>query len=146
MPAFAAMTINDGQGTPVAHTFNPIKIDNNGVALHQDQSGGVPIGYLSYSVSLRSPAAPRNGDVSSANVRVYRVMITCDKPVLETLGTSGSGYTPPPTVAYVARAKSEFIFPERSVTQDRKDIRAYLYNSLNLTYVKSVVEDLQAIW
>lgn len=144
MPAFAAMTINDGQGTPVAHTFNPIKIESN-VAVHQDQSGGVPIGFLNFNISLRSPVTPQGGQ-ASINARVYRCVLSVDKPVLETLGTSGSGYTPPPTVAYVCRGKAEFIFPERCVAQDRKDIRAYMYNALNLTYVKNVVEDLQAIY
>lgn len=146
MPAFAAMAVNDGQGTPVSHTFSPIDIDKNGVAIHMDQSGGIPIGYLKLGVSLRLPSSPTNGMQSDANKRVIRVKLSCDVPVLETLASGASGYTPPPTVAFVNRGTCEFIFPERSTLQNRKDVRAYIANALGLTYIKNVVEDLQAIY
>lgn len=143
MPAFAAMSVNDSAA--VAHTFNPVKIENN-VAIHQDQSGGVPILFPTIGISLKMPSVGKNGEVSSANTRVCRTIMTVDLPTGETLGTSGSGYTPPPTVAYVNRAKLEVIAPERSTLTNRKDVRSYVYNALNLTYVKNVIEDLQAIY
>lgn len=46
MPALAALTINDGQATPVAHTFSPVRLDEKGVATFFDRSGA------SRSVSL----------------------------------------------------------------------------------------------
>jgi len=143
MPAFAAMTINDSAA--VAKTFNPVKIENN-VAIHQDQSGGVPILFPTIGLSLKMPTPAKNGEVSSANTRVCRSIMTVDLPTGETLGTSGSGYTPPPTVAYVNRAKLEVISPERSTLTNRKDVRAFVYNALNLSYTKNVFEDLQAIY
>lgn len=145
MPAFAALTLTDAAGTPVNHTFNPIKIEN-GVAVHQDQSGGVPVLFPTCGISLRTPIAPQNGTVSAAATRVYRVGVTLDLPVGETLGTNDAGYTPPATVAYICRSKVEFIWPERSTLQNRKDVRAMLVDALGETYTKSVVEDLAAIY
>lgn len=145
MPAFASVVLTDAAGTPVNHTFTPTKIEN-GVALHQDTSGGVAVGFWNFGISLRSPKPPQNGTVSAAGTRVYRALITLDKPTMETLGTNDAGYTPPATVAYISRAKVEFIWPERNTLQDRKDVRAMLVDGLNETYVKNVVEDLQAIY
>lgn len=145
MPAFANIVLTDAAGTPVNHTFNPVKIEN-GVAIHQDVSLGVGIGFWTFGLSIRSPKSPGNGAVSAAGSRVYRILMTLDKPTLETLGTNDAGYTPPATVAYVCRAKVEFIFPERCNLQDRKDVRAMVYDAINEAYVKNVVEDLQAIY
>lgn len=145
MPAFADITINDGQGTPVSHTFNPTE-NKAGVAIHHDRSGGIAIGYYKLGVSLRMPVASSNGQVSDPNTRVVRSKISIDLPVLETLASGASGYTPPPTVAYVCRTVAEFIFPERSTLANRKDVRALLYNALNHANVKKVIEDLEAIY
>lgn len=145
MPAFAAISINDGQATPVAHTFNPTEIVDGQAVLH-DRSGGIAIGYLKLGVSLKLPKSAGNGQGSDANTRVIRTKVTVDLPTLETLATGSSGYEPPPTVSYVCRGICEFIFPERCSAQNRKDARAFIANALAHADVKKVVEDLENIY
>lgn len=146
MPAFADIVVNDGETTPVAHTFKPTEI-NSGVALYHDRATGVAIGYPRLGISLRMPTAAQSGMASDAKGRVVRSMVTLDYPIMEsTSASTGTGIPPAPTVAYVLRAKTEWILPERSTLQNRKNLRAMLYNALNHANVKSVLEDLEAIY
>lgn len=130
MSAIAAIVINDGATTPVAHTFNPVKIDLSGVAHFADRIGGIALGYPTISISLRSP---------TKNSRMYRVMKKTVTPVLElTSPSTASGIQPQPTLAYNLTHVEEFILPERSTEQQRKDIIAYVKNgSLNAQWVNA---------
>lgn len=57
MTAFAALTaINDGQATPVAHTFSPVSIDAAGIAKWVDRVGGISIGFPTVTLSVREPS------------------------------------------------------------------------------------------
>lgn len=145
MPARANITVNDGQATPVAHTFNPS--EDNGVDLFEDKSGGIAIGYPQISVRFRRPAPALNGQMSSANSRVYRIQLNFSWPVLEvTSASTGTGIQPAPTVAYVLRSNQEWIIPERSTLANRKDLRAIVYNTLNNADIKKVLEEQEAFW
>lgn len=145
MPARANIAVNDGQGTPVLHTFNPS--EDNGVDLFEDKSGGIAIGFPSISVRFRRPTAASNGSQSNPNNRVYRVQVNFAWPVLEvTSASTGTGIQPAPTVAYVLRSNQEWIIPERSTLADRKDLRAIVYNSLNNADIKKVLEEIEAFW
>jgi hypothetical protein len=140
MPAFAAVTINDGQASPGAHTFNPVANDN-GIYVWQDQTGGVSLGYLTLTYAKTMPAASvRAGQASDAS-RVWRHKISVAVPTMETLGTSDSGLTPAPTVACIHRANVEFIQPERGTTSVRKDVTAYVSNLLAHATFKSILND-----
>jgi len=146
MPAQAALTVNDGQATPVARTFNPagIKPEAN-LAIWVDRSSGQALGFGRIMISLREPAAPKNG-TSSASSRMYKAVITVQVPTLETLGTNDSGLTPPPTLAYTTAFRGEFMIPERATLQNRKDILAYVKNVLALSVVTSLVQDLEPVF
>lgn len=139
MTAFANITINDGQATPVAHTFTARRIAD-GLAKWQDISGGIAVGFPTLTVSLREP-------VPGTKDPMYKATFMWKVPKLETVNASTySGITPAPTKAYECACKIEFSFPERSVTQDRKDLRAYVANSLAQLDLKALIEDLNFVY
>jgi len=146
MPALAAITINDGAATPVAHTFNPSGPDQNGVNYFYDRSGGVAIGFPAISIDLKEPKpAPAGGQ--SGRDRVYRATVKVVFPVLEvTSPTTGTGIQPAPTKSYDLIFRGEFVLPERSTLQNRKDIFAFAKNILANSNVTSLVQDLESIY
>lgn len=142
MPARAALAINDGQGTPVSHTFSPVETADHD--LFEDRSGGIPIGYPLIVYRCRRP--PKQGQVSDAN-RVYRIETNVSVPIMEvTSPSTGTGIQPAPTVAYICRHNGTWFLPERSTLQDRKNLRAYVANLYNHAEHKKVVEDLDFWW
>lgn len=136
MTAFADLTINDGQATPVAHTFKARRIDGI-VAKYQDISGGIAIGYPQVTLASREPI---NG---SSN---FKVTTKVTVPVLETIsGTSYAGIVAAPTLAYNLTFTGEFILPSRSTLAVRKDLLAYVKNLLSNTVITSLVQDLDFV-
>lgn len=145
MPARANITINDGETTPVAHTFNPTY--DKDMDIFEDRAGGIAIGFPLIVVRFKRPTAPVNGSASAPNSRVYRVQSNVVFPVLEvTSASTGTGIQPAPTVAYVCRHNGEWILPERSTLQNRKNLRALTYNLYGNADFRKVVEDLEAYW
>lgn len=139
MTAFTNITINDGQGTPVAHTFTARKIEN-GTAKWQDISGGIAVGFPTITAALREP-------IKGQPIPAYKATIKIVVPVLETVSNSTySGITPAPTKAYDVTAVLEMVMPERSVAQDRKNLRAYVANALAQADLKALIEDLNFVY
>lgn len=140
MTAFANITINDGQATPVAHTFTARRIEN-GIAKWQDISGGIAVGFPTITAALREPVA------GSKTGRSYKATIKIRVPVLETVNASTwNGITPAPTKAYDVEANLDLIFPERATAQNRKDLRAYVANALGQADLKALIEDLNFVY
>lgn len=139
MPVFASIAINDGQGTPVSHTFLPVSSDS-GIYVWQDQSGGVSLGYLTITYSKKVPGPAKAGSESNA-ARIWRQTLSISVPTMETLGNNSAGLTPPPTVAYIHRAVLEFMQPERGSLQERKNLTAYATNLLSHATAKSLLND-----
>lgn len=149
MPALAPIVINDGQATPVAHTFNPAGPDESGTSYLYDRSGGIAIGFPEVSISLRPPVRARNGKGSTlrSNERVYRAVLAIRVPTMDiTSPSTGTGIQPAPSKAYDTVVKIEFILPERTTTQNRKDILAYAKNLLGHAIAVSIVQDLESIY
>lgn len=145
MAAATNIVLPDAQATPVNHTFIPLGPDSNNVWWFEDQSAASPIGYNRVSVQLTRPLNAKQGEDSSK--RVARVKIGIHTPKLETLSNSTvSGIIPAPTVSYTPRVNVEFIIPERSALQDRKDIRKFLVGALGDTNVSNAVEAFQGVW
>lgn len=144
MSAVANIVLQDAQATPVAHTFIPIGPDTNGVWWFEDQSASSPVGYNRISIQLVRAKNPTAGE--NAGDRINRVKIGLHTPTLETLGTNDAGITPPPTVAYILRAQTEYIISDRSSLQNRKDVRKFNYNLQNDAQIIAMVEQLQNIY
>lgn len=138
MTAIAALTLADGQATPVTHTFNPVNIDSVGVAKWADRSGGIALGYPVVTLSTRNPTA--------AN-RNYKITAKVVTPVLDISSPSTStGIQPAPSKAYDLVSTIEFVVPERSTLQQRKDILAYVKNFMTGAVMTSAVQDFESVY
>jgi hypothetical protein len=135
------IVLADAQGTPVNHTFIPVGRDKNSVFWFEDQSAANAIGFWKISIEMTKPPVPTAQQNSSG--RSYRVRIGLHEPVLETVSNNTvSGIAPAPTISYVPRAFSEFVMPERSSLQNRKDLRKMLALALADAQVIACVETL----
>lgn len=139
MTAIAALTLNDGAAAPVAHTFNPVNIDQAGVARWADRSGGIALGFPVVSFAMRNPTK------ASRSFKITAKVVT---PVLEiTSPSTGTGIQPAPTKAYDLIANVEFVLPERSTLAERKNVLAYLKNYLaNATVITAAIENFESVY
>lgn len=139
MSAQANVVINDGQGVPVAHTFNPkgARVMDTGkeVALWRDQSPASSVGFL----TLREEHTPVNAN----GMEKFRYVI--DVPTLESPASGGS-FAPPPTRAYGTIGIIEVWAHQRASTAELANIVAYVKNFTASTYFKDAVEKREAAW
>lgn len=145
MTAVAALVLPDALATPVNHTFVPLGPDTAGGAWwFEDQSASSPIGYGKVSLLL---SRPKGGAVGmSSQDRVARVKLGIHIPQLESLSNNSAGLVPAPTIAFVPRMNIEFILPERSTLQNRKDLRKFAVGLLADPAVIAMVETLQGAY
>lgn len=137
MPAIGTITINDGATTPVAHNFTPSGITGD-VAKYDDRVGGISVGFPRITISSVAP---------SKTSRLYKVRAKVVLPVLENVaGTASNGFTPAPVKAYDLMADMTFILPERSVTQNRKDLLAFAKNLLSHAVMTAVIQDNEVVY
>lgn len=139
------IVIADALATPVNHTFAPVGRGADGVFYFEDQSQANAVGYWRISVEQKRPKAPTAG--TSSQDRTHRVKIGLHEPILETVSNNTvSGIAPAPTVSYVCRSFCEFIMPERSSLQNRKDLRKMMAALLGDTQVLGATETLAYIY
>lgn len=137
MPAFGAITLNDGQGTPVAHTFSPLTLIGS-EAKFADRSTGITVGYPTVSIVTTQP---------SKTSRLSKTRMKIVMPVLEVVNASTySGITPAPTRAYDMTADMTFFCPERSTLAQRKDILAFAKNLLTNAIAAQIVETQETVY
>lgn len=132
MGNITTLTLNDGQATPVAHSFEPTRVGET-LAIYHDKVSGVMAGYPSVSLGNRLPVKENGNYKVTARIRI---------PVLETAATAASGFTPGPTVAYQLSANVDFVIPARATSAERDDLLAYTANLLDNAVVVSAVEDM----
>ena len=138
MAQIGNIVINDGQATPVAHTFNPVNIDAAGVARWADRVNGIAVGFPLLSLSLRSP---------TQGSRSYKMTLKIAVPTLEvTAPQSGSGFVPAPTKAYDVLATVDIVMPERSTKLERQNVLAFLKNGLANAIVTNAVENFETVY
>lgn len=124
-----ALTINDGQATPVARTFSPERVSPE-LSSFTERTAGVSAGYkrLGLGYSPASSKRPTN-----------RIDHTLDFPVLQTVnGVS--------TVAYTARFVGYAIIPDQMTAAERADFQAFLANSFDVAQVKAIYKDLDPMY
>lgn len=137
MPAFTALTINDGLATPVAHTFAQKTLIGT-EATYVDRSSGITVGYPTVVVNSMPP---------TKTSRLSKVRIKVVLPVLEVVNASTyNGITPAPTKAYDLTFDAMFFLPERCTLAQRKDILAYAKNLLANALTTSLVETQETIY
>lgn len=124
MPQIAPIVIYDGSATPVAYTFSPIGKDEKGVQWFE-QTTPTPANLLgAYRIGYKQVRIP-GSDAKGSTKAVY----TFSVPTLETPGGTGP-FVPPPTVAYVEKGRIELDTANRSTTQEKKHLRAFMWNFL----------------
>jgi hypothetical protein len=137
MAAIASVVINDGQATPVAHTFAPVNIVGD-VAKWADRSGGIALGYPIITQSLRMP---------TSGSRMYKLTQRIVVPTLEVTSPSTmTGIQPAPTLAYNLMCNVDWLLPERSTLQERKNLKAFLKNLLAHANTTTASEDFETVY
>lgn len=149
MPAVASITLANGEGTPVNHVFAPLGQNREtGFWWFEDQSPRVAssssVGWP--RIGIRSRRANDAGPGDTAQTRINRVELVVALPQLESLATSDSGLTPPPTVAYIDRIKIEYLLPARDTAADRADASAYAAALAANSQVVDLVENLTTLY
>lgn len=129
MPAIAALVINDGQGTPVAHTFSPQTTDGS-LAKWADRSPTIPAGYRGISHEVLPP----NG-----NRTVNKMTFGFNFPTVATVNGVDT------VVRYSSAQVTLNIHPE-STLQERKDMNAYITNFMSNATVKTSVENIEPFY
>lgn len=144
MAARAVVTINNS--VPTAVNFYPTQDNQKGVAYFYDRSGGIAAGFGVLTVSLVEPGVYPAGKVISDANRLYKANMKLILPTLETVSNNSAGYVPSPRPAYACTAKVEFILPERSTSQNRKDLLALTKNLLAHAVATNAVENLEGVY
>lgn len=130
MSAIAPIVINDGQDTPVAHTFNPVK--NGDLSVFRENSNGLPfVGEPQISLAVTD-----SGDMNTVKIRL-------EYPYLEEVsGSTAGGYVAAPKMAFYTAGYLEFKLPKRSDSDKRKDTRVLLANLLTNALIIDAVDNL----
>lgn len=132
MSAINTITVADAAATPVNHNFIPHKIVGD-VAWYNEKSATSAQGFMPLSVSLRSPQA-------GTGARVFRQQVNFAMPVLMTDSEGNE------VVSHTLRANVEFILPERSTLQERKDVLELTRNILENSQITDAVENLNNVY
>lgn len=133
MSAIAAIVINDGQATPVAHTFNPVTAAPDQF-YRESQSGLALIGQGRITISEK---------LSTTADGLSKVRVKLELPALETITAQNSqGYTAAPKVGYTNTVSVDFFLPNRGTAAQRKDLRVLIGNLLANAQVVDLIENL----
>lgn len=129
MPAIAALSINDGAATPVAHTFSPVTTDGS-LAKWADRSPSIPNGFRTLSHEVQAPNGTRT---------VHRIIMGFNVPVVATVNSVD-------TVVRNSSAQVTLNIHPEATLQERKDLLAYVTNSLGLADVKTSVQNIEPFY
>jgi hypothetical protein len=132
MSARTNLVINDRATTPVAHTFSPDGTDVNGVHLFSEKTA-VPAGN------------PRVGIKLGKKTNRYEPTVSVVVPIVQTQVINGVSS---PVVVRTARARLDFTFDSLSTDQERKDVVAFMANTLaaSQTQVNDLLVGLSDIY
>lgn len=118
MSAIANVVIDDGQSTPISHTYYPVK--STPIAEFRENVADVPVG----GQGLLSVALTKKGSL-------YKVRLTAELPVMEeATAQNSSGYTAAPKVAHTVRADATLFAHARSTEDQRNDLIELFMNAL----------------
>jgi hypothetical protein len=129
MPAIAAISINDGAATPVAHSFS-VQSTNGAKAEWKERTSGAPAGFYTISHEVVNPSSP---------TAAYRIKIGFSLPVTETVNGV-------PTVTRMNSAQVVLNFAQSSTEQERKDAVAFVINFMSNANVKSSAHAIEPFY
>lgn len=118
----AALSLADGQASPVTHTFDVTSAQQGTIpATWDDRSGGTIADYTNLTMSVRK-----------TNGSSYKVELRITDPTLDVDGA----------VKHKCLAVMSFSLPMTSSLQNRQDILAYAKNALDSAIVVDGVHNL----
>lgn len=129
MPAIAALVINDGASTPVAHTFNPVTT-NGSLAKWADRSPSIAAGFRTITEEVLEP---------SGNRTAYKITFGFYFPVVAAVNGVD-------TVVRFGSAQLVFNMAPDSTQQERDDNLTYVINTMSNASVRSSVELLEPFY
>lgn len=129
MPAIAALTINDGQSTPVEHTFAPVTTDGS-KAMWADRSPSIPSGFRTISHEVLPPAGQRTVNKITSGFMI---------PTVATVDGVDK------VVRYSSAQVILNIHPDATL-QERKDLRAYVVGFYGESDVITSVENIEPVY
>lgn len=129
MAQAASLVINDGATTPVAVTFSPESV-TPALSSFADRLLGIASAFRRIRIS---------NQFASGKSVVNRSKLTVEYPVTSTV----NGVT---VVMYTLRANLDFIFPDGSTDQQRKDLYAFVLNGMSNTLVRGALRDLDPLY
>lgn len=129
MPAIGNIAITDAEGTPVTHTFAPVKTDGNNASL-ANRSATTPSGYETLRITLKEPASSKGA---------YQLSGGMNDPVEATVDGQ---------VVVVRNNSASFSvnFSQQSTAQERKNTLKLLSNLFAHATVVSMAENLEPIY
>lgn len=132
MATIADIAIQDGQATPLTHTYKPVESGPH--ALWRTANGSLPlIGQEKISLDVST--------TKQTGMNVVKMVV--DLPALETAtGANSSGFTAAPQLAYSNRVRLEFMLPPRGTASQRTDLRVLLRNLLANAQIVDAIDNL----
>jgi len=124
-----AIILDDGAATPVATTFSPEKVTPE-ISVFADRLSGISLAFRRLRCAF-SPSTPNR----PTNRSMYEVIV----PVTNVV----DGVT---VVAFTMRAKLEFVLPDGSTDQQRKDLYAFMLNGMSNALVRGNLRDLDPLY
>lgn len=135
MPQNTAITIKDGETTPVDHVFSPMQIDSNNIATFRERITGTPIGMPTITWSVRAPTK------GSPTYKVTGKLVL--PKVVTVTGTDGKTVT---SVDYENLVTVQLVLSERCTRKDRINARTLLSNLLVNASITPTIDDLESFW
>jgi hypothetical protein len=129
MPTASAIVLNDGQATPVAHTFQPNQITPQ-LAVFTNRDSVTSAGQMTLELGF-SPASSKRS--------TERLSVRFNLPIEATV----DGVT---AVAYTARFLSDIIIPDSMTASQRADLAAFISNAVSDAIVQGMVTDLDPVY
>lgn len=126
MPAISALSLADGQATPVTRTFEVVTT-NGRLADFEERSSTTPLGYKPLSIEVRKPASP-----SAA----HRIIV--DLKIPTTAVVNGTD-----VVARFSTAKLELNISQAATVAERKDLAAFVASLLANASFKNLVANVE---
>lgn len=129
MPAITALTINDGQASPVAHVFDPVTTTGK-VAKWVNRAGAFIGAYETLVFEVREP---------TTKGAAYRVIGSLTRPITALV----NGVT---IVVRTNKTNFDINFSQESTLAERKDDAAMIANLMANSAIKSAIQNVEPFW
>jgi hypothetical protein len=130
MAAAANIVVDDGAGTPVAHTFSPARKDGGVVVYEERTTANTPSGFYTFAISQTSAKTSKS---------VVRSKLTLEVPI-EVLDSTTGLYSYPSSMRFIV----EVMVPKDATAEQRENVAAYLKNFVAHATIQSCLADLDA--